>query len=262
MKIQKDYRTLGCAECAGGAGLDFDFTMAFQPIVNTVTKSIFAYEALVRGLNNEPAGQIFKYVNDSNRYRFDQSCRTKAIKLAASLGCQPFLSINFMPNAVYQPELCIRTTIEAAETFGFPTSKIIFEITEGEKVEDITHVREIVQYYKTKGFKTAIDDFGAGYAGLNLLAELQTDIIKLDMALIRGIDQNKNRQAIVKGILQVCKELSITVIAEGVETYEELSILQTFGIELFQGYHFAKPAFQSMVTISPSAFEIPLETKS
>ncbi|MEE3717114.1 EAL domain-containing protein [Tumidithrix elongata RA019] len=257
MKIQKDYRPLGCAECAGGAGLEFDFTMAFQPIVNTTTKNIFAYEALVRGLNNESAGQVFENVNDSNRYRFDQSCRTKAIKLAAHLGCQAFLSINFMPNAVYRPELCIRTTIEAAETFGFPISQIIFEITEGEKVEDITHVREIVQYYKAKGFKTAIDDFGAGYAGLNLLAELQTDIIKLDMALIRGIDQNKSRQAIVKGILQVCKELSITTIAEGVETYEELAILQTFGIELFQGYYFAKPAFQSLVAVSPSAFEIP-----
>jgi EAL domain-containing protein (putative c-di-GMP-specific phosphodiesterase class I) len=257
MKIQKDYRPLGCAECAGGAGLDFDFTMAFQPILNTTTKKIFAQEALVRGLKNESAAQVFEHVNDSNRYRFDQSCRTKAIQLAAHLECQSFLSINFMPNAVYQPESCIRTTIEAAETFGFPIEKIIFEITEGEKVDDILHVREIVQYYKARGFKTAIDDFGAGYAGLNLLAEIQTDFIKLDMALIRHVDRDKSRQAIVRGIVQVCSDLSITAIAEGLETYEEMSVLQAFGIELYQGYYFAKPSFQSLVEISPSAFDRP-----
>ena len=82
MKIQKDYRPLGCSECIGGAGLDFDFTMAFQPIVNASTHEIFAQEALVRGLNNEPAGTIINNVNDVNRYRFDQICRVKAIKLA------------------------------------------------------------------------------------------------------------------------------------------------------------------------------------
>ncbi len=251
MKTQQDYRKLGCIECASGAGLGFDFTMAFQPIVNITNQTIFAYEALVRGLNQEPASQIFDQINDTNRYRFDQSCRTKAIKLAAELGMQSFLSINFLPNAVYRPESCIRTTLDAAETFGFPIEKIIFEITEGEKIEDKTHVREIVEYYKAKGFKTAIDDFGAGYSGLNLLAEIQTDIIKLDMALIRDIDHDRNRKAIVKGIVQVCKELSITIIAEGVETYEELRTLEDFGIELFQGYYFAKPGFQCLPEVSP-----------
>lgn len=254
MKTQQDYKKLGCIECASGAGLDFDFTMAFQPIVNTTTQVIFAYEALVRGLNQETAGQIFAQINETNRYRFDQSCRTKAIKLAADLGMPSFLSINFLPNAVYRPELCIQTTLDAAETFGFPIEKIIFEITEGEKIEDKTHVREIVEYYKAKGFKTAIDDFGAGYAGLNLLAEIQTDIIKLDMALIRDIDHDRIRQAIVKGIIQVCRELSITIIAEGIETQDELRTLQDFGIELFQGYYFAKPGFQCLPEISPDTF--------
>lgn len=253
MKTQQDYRKLGCMECASGAGLSFDFTMAFQPIVNIANQTIFAYEALVRGLNQEPAAQIFDQINDTNRYRFDQSCRTKAIKLAAELGMQSFLSINFLPNAVYSPELCIRTTLDAAETFGFPIEKIIFEITEGEKIEDKTHVREIVECYKAKGFKTAIDDFGAGYSGLNLLAEIQTDIIKLDMALIRHVDCDRIRQAIVKGIVQVCKELSITIIAEGVETYEELRTLEDFGIELFQGYYFAKPGFQCLPEVSLNA---------
>ncbi|CCE22699.1 EAL domain-containing protein [Methylotuvimicrobium alcaliphilum] len=254
MKSDNHYKQLGCAECAGGAGLGFDFTMAFQPIVNTTTQSIYAHEALARGLNNEPAGKVFELVNDANCYRFDQSCRTKAIKLASELNMDTFLSINFMPNAVYRPELCIRTTLEAAKVYGFPVERIIFEITEGEQVKDHAHLLEIVQYYKAQGFKTAIDDFGAGYSGLNLLAEIQTDIIKLDMALIRHIDQDRNRQAIVKAILQLCGELSIIPLAEGIETYEELSVLQSFGLELFQGYYFAKPAFQSLAALPPNAF--------
>lgn len=250
MKLQKDYRPLSCSECAGGAGLDFEFTMAFQPIVNTTTKQVFAQEALVRGMKNEPAGEIFKNVNDTNRYRFDQACRVKAIKLASELKVDSLLSINFLPNAVYRPELCIRPTLAAAEEYHFPIDRIIFEITEGEKIDDYPHLRHIVEHYKLRGFKTAIDDFGAGYSGLNLLAEMKTNFIKLDMALIHNIDKDKGRQAIIKGTLQVCKELSISTIAEGVSTQEELDCLQSLGIELFQGFYFAEPAFKSLATVS------------
>ncbi|EIK42854.1 EAL domain-containing protein [Cellvibrio sp. BR] len=244
----------GCEECKNGEGLDFDFTMAFQPIVNCRTREIFAHEALVRGLNNEGAGQIFEHVNDSNRYRFDQACRTKAIKLAAELGMKSLLSINFMPNAVYRPELCIRTTLAAAEKYNFPIEQIIFEITESEKVDDLAHVRNIVDYYRQRGFKTAIDDFGAGYAGLNLLAEIQTDIMKLDMALLRNIDTRKSSQIIVRGIVQVCTDLGMTVVAEGIETYEEYAVLRDMGIDLFQGYYFARPAFQSLAQVPAEVF--------
>lgn len=252
---EKDRCSSGCGKCTNETGLDFDFTMAFQPIVSTATKEVFAYEALVRGVNNESAGQIFTQVNDQNRYQFDQGCRVKAIELAADLKIPSLLSINFMPNAVYQPERCIRTTLEAADIFGFPIDKIIFEIVESEKVDDLIHLREIVDYYKQRGFQTAIDDFGAGYAGLNLLCEIQTDIVKLDMALIRNIDQDRTRKIIVRGILQVCRELSVKVIAEGVETREEFGTLRDFGVELFQGYYFAKPGFKSLPAVSPSVFE-------
>lgn len=255
MKVQKDYRPLGCRECFGGAGLDFDFSMAFQPIVDLRTREVFAYEALVRGARNEPASEVFAHVNEGNRYRFDQSCRVKAVKLAAELGMRAMLSINFMPNAVYRPELCIRTTLDAAETYGFPIEQIMFEITEGERVDDLAHLRGIVEHYRQRGFKTAIDDFGAGYAGLNLLAEIRTDLLKLDMALIRDIDRDPVRQAIIRGILQVCTELSTRVIAEGIETRAELEVLRRFGIELFQGYLFAKPAFEALPEVPESVFD-------
>ena len=224
--------------------------MAFQPIVNLTTRQVFAQEALVRGPNQESAAEILSRVNDDNRYRFDQACRVKAVQLAAQLGVQSLVSINFMPNAVYRPELCIRTTLEAAVASGFPVERIVFEITEAEKIEDTKHLRAIVQHYRTRGFRTAIDDFGAGYSGLNLLAELQTDFIKLDMALIRHIDRDRPRQAIVRGILQVCRDLGIAPIAEGVETAEEVRALEDFGIELFQGYYFARPAFEAQAVVS------------
>ncbi len=247
MIVQPDFRTLSCRECVYGSDLGFDFTMAFQPIVNSQSQKVFAYEALVRGLGQEPAAEILGQVNQTNRYRFDQACRVKAIKLAAQLQMPCYLSINFLPNAVYRPELCIRTTLEAADQYGFPIDQIIFEITEGEKVEDQAHLREIVQYYGQRGFKTAIDDFGAGYSGLNLLAEFQTDFLKLDMALIRSIETDLTRQAIVKGIFHVCQDLGIQLIAEGIETPAELEVLETIGIELFQGYYFAKPTFEALV---------------
>lgn len=258
MKVQPDYRPLGCGECLKGAGLGFDFTMAFQPIVNATTGRIFAHEALARGLGNEPAGSVFQHVNDDNRYRFDQSCRTKAIKLAAEKGLgDALLSINFMPNAVYRPELCIRTTLAAAEAYGVPLECIIFEFTEQEQVIDIGHLRSIVDYYRERGFRTALDDFGAGYSGLNLLAEIRTDIVKLDMELIRHLDTRPARRAIVKGVIEICRELSTTVIAEGVETYEEFATLKDMGVELFQGYYFARPAFEAFATVDSTRFEPP-----
>jgi EAL domain-containing protein (putative c-di-GMP-specific phosphodiesterase class I) len=245
---------LKCEQCASGDGLDFDFDYAYQPIVDLRTRAIFAHEALVRGLAGESAGEILAKVNDGNRYRFDQACRVKAVKGAAALGLAEYLSINFLPNAVYRPELCIRTTLEAAERFNFPTRRIIFEVTEGEKIADRAHLAHIIAKYKDFGFLTAIDDFGAGYAGLNLLADYQPDLIKLDMDLTRGIDSNKVRQSIVRAILLVCADLGIRVIAEGVETAAERDFLADAGIHLMQGYLFCKPVFQGLGQVEEAAW--------
>ena len=228
--------------------------MAFQPIVNLTTRTVFAQEALVRGLNQESAGEILSRVNDTNRYQFDQACRVTAVQLAAQLGVQSLISINFMPNAVYRPELCIRTTLDAAVSSGFPIERIVFEITEAEKIEDTKHLRSIVQHYRTRGFRTAIDDFGAGYAGVNLLAEYQPDIIKIDMDLVRGVDISKPKQAIVNGIVLICAELNVRVLAEGIETAAQRDFLRDAGIDLMQGYLFCEPALQAIGSIEPSSW--------
>ncbi len=248
MNEQPDKPT--CAACQDGAALEFDFSMAFQPIVDIRDRSLFAYEALVRGTDGSGAASILGRVNDQNRYAFDQACRVKAVELASRLQMPCLLSINFLPNAVYKASTCIRATLEAARRFNFPTERIIFELTEGEELQDKDHLKDIIQEYHKHNFRTAIDDFGAGYAGLNLLAEFQPDIIKLDMALVRDIDTHNVRQAIVQGILGVCRALEIEVIAEGIESVGELRHLHSQGINLFQGYLFARPAFEALPPVA------------
>ncbi|MDO9419264.1 MAG: EAL domain-containing protein [Herminiimonas sp.] len=246
--------TVGCRECLKTDKPIFDFEFAFQPIVNVVTQTIYAHEALVRGPFGESAYSVLSQVTESNRYTFDQACRVKAVETAAGLEMKSLLSINFLPNAVYRPEACIRTTLAAARKYGFPIENIIFEVTEGEKVEDRPHLVNIFNEYRRLGFRTAIDDFGAGYAGLNLLAEYQPHIIKIDMDLVRNVDASKSRQTIVEGIVQMCRKLDIVLIAEGIETKPERDFLRAVGIELMQGYLFCKPAFKSLGIVEAEAW--------
>ena len=243
---------LGCQGCTA-SHLDFDISMAFQPIVDVRTRSIFAYEALVRGPDGASAASVLARVNDDNRYAFDQACRVRAVELASALGMQTKLSINFMPNAVYEPARCLRTTLEAALRTGFPIENIIFETTEDERVDDTEYLKRIFATYRKEGFKTAIDDFGAGYAGLNLLADFQPDIVKLDMQLIRNIDADRARQAIVGAMAAVGNLLSIKIVAEGVESEREALVLHRLGISLMQGYLFARPGFETLPPVDLAA---------
>ena len=235
-----------CVDCGTRGALQFDFTYAFQPIVDAATRSVFSYEALARGPAGEPAGWVLDQVTHDNQYRFDQACRVKAITLASQLGLQSKLNINFLPNAIYRPEDCIRTTLEVSAKLRFPIENIIFEVLETEALQDAKHLTHVFSTYKQLGFATAIDDFGAGFSGLNLLSDFQPDYIKLDMNLIRGIDADKQRRAIVRGVTAICAELGIAVIAEGVETVDEYAALADLGLHLFQGYLFARPAFQKL----------------
>ncbi|MDQ3206804.1 MAG: EAL domain-containing protein [Pseudomonadota bacterium] len=245
-----------CASCQGDDLLDFEVRMAFQPIVDSARRTVFAYEALVRGAEGQSAGEVIARVRPDQLYRFDQTCRVKAIETAAALGIDSRLSINFIPNAVYEPATCIRLTLAAAEKCGFPADRLIFEITESERIRDTAHVVRIVKDYQRRGFMTAIDDFGAGYSGLNLLADFQPDIVKLDMALIRGIDVHPARQAITTGIVATCRALGCEVLAEGVETVEEYRALRAMGITLYQGYLFARPMLEALPQVDAALWEL------
>ena len=239
-----------CAACVDT--LDFSFDYAFQPIVDFRQRRIYAHEALVRGPSGEPAATVLARVHPGNVYVFDQACRMKAVECAARLQMRELLSINFIANAVRDPRHCIRSTFAAARAHHFPIEQIVFEVTEGEKVEDSGHLVEIFNAYREYGFTTAIDDFGAGYSGLNLLSEFQPDVIKIDMELVRDIDSKAPRQVIVRAVTAMCAELGIRVLAEGVETRAERDFLFDAGIDLMQGYYFCRPVFQGLGTVDPA----------
>jgi EAL domain-containing protein (putative c-di-GMP-specific phosphodiesterase class I) len=238
-----------CAGCRDGAALGFDFSMAFQPILDLESGDPFAFEALVRGTAGESAAEVLARVTPENRYAFDQQCRVKAIETAVRAGILDTparLSINFLPNAVYSPKACIQLTLKTAAAAGLPTDRLIFEFTEQEEMSDPGHVASIVATYREMGFGTALDDFGAGHAGLGLLARFQPDLLKLDMALVRDIDSSLPRRVIVDGVARMCRALGVTLIAEGVETEGELAALRAIGIRYVQGYLFARPAFEAL----------------
>jgi len=238
----------GCPHCStnGGTKLGFEIAMAFQPIIDISRREIFAHEALVRTAEGGPAGAVFAQINDTNRYAFDQTCRRLAIRTACELGLETRLSINFMPNAVYEPANCIRATLAAAKKYGLPLERIMLEVTESEKIIDHDHLKNIIEEYKRHGFLTAIDDFGAGYSGLNFLAQWQPDFVKLDMQLTRNIDKDPVRRRIAEGLIGVNRDLGIRTIAEGIESQEELASLRDLGVSLFQGFLLARPAFRQL----------------
>lgn len=243
-----------CGACRTDVSLP-SFTMAFQPIVDIDSREVYAYEALVRPVGGGSAAQILDQINEQNRYSFDQACRVKAIELAARLGMSSLLSINFLPNAVYQPAACLQKTFEAAERAKFPLHHLMFEVTENEPLRDVGHLQSIFREYKRHGMITAIDDFGAGHSGLNLLADFQPDVLKIDMALTRAIHQDGVRSKIAHAIISLCRSMNISVIAEGVETVEEAVTLRELGIRLFQGYLFARPAIEKLPAIDPASID-------
>ncbi len=250
-------RGASCQMCKDGSTLDIAFTMAFQPIVSVAPgapATLWGYEALVRGEGGESAAAVLSQVTPETTYQFDQACRVRAIEMAGGMGLEAGtrLSINFMPNAVYEPSACIQASLAAAKRAGLRADQLIFEFTEGESFIDTAHVSNIIARYRQMGMQTALDDFGAGHSGLVRLAALTPDLLKIDMGLIRGIDADQRRQAIVAATLHMAAALDIKVIAEGVETSGECRTLREAGVSLFQGYYFGRPEVGALPELTVS----------
>ena len=240
----------GCTICRDGSDAPLEFSFAYQPIVHLGSRTIYAREALVRGPQGESAGSVLQRIDDANRYRFDQACRVRAIESACESGLRERdherLSINFLPHAAYRPEVCIQTTLRPAREHRLDVRDIIFEVTEGERIDDGPWFAEILREYRRQGFLTAIDDFGAGFAGLRLLTDFQPDLIKLDMDLVRNVDTLPPRQAIARSVIRLAQELGIALVAEGVESAGERDFFLHEGVEPFQGYLFARPQLRAL----------------
>jgi EAL domain-containing protein (putative c-di-GMP-specific phosphodiesterase class I) len=236
--------------------LGFEFSFAFQPIVDVHSREIVSYEALVRGPRGEPSASVFAQVPKNNFVAFDDICRRKAIHLASRLKIPSRLNLNMTASSIYEVDLSITATFRASIQSGIPVENIIFEVLESESLLDGRNLLKYLQVIQDFGFKTAVDDFGAGHSGLSLIVQYQPNFIKLDRNLISGIHQDHVKQVVFKGIWQICKSLSIDIVAEGVETAGEYHWLQDEGVRLFQGYYFARPAFEALPDVANKVFSM------
>lgn len=222
------------------------FSYAFQPIVDVEAGSVVSYEALIRGTDNGSAHGVLSRVPAAEKYWFDIHSRSAAIQLAARLGIATQLNLNIYPRSVFDAGEALVETAEAVFAAGLRLDQIVLEISEAETIEDLAEFGARVSEYRSLGLQTAIDDFGAGFSGLNLLAEFQPDQVKIDMSLVRGIAGHGPRQAIARAVIQVCFDLGIDPVAEGVETVQEYEWFREQGVRLFQGYLFGRPQFEAL----------------
>lgn len=222
------------------------FSFAFQPIVHAPSGRVWSHEALIRGPAGEPAGRVLSGLDEQALHRLDATGRGRAIDLAVRLGLQGRLNLNFLPRSLGEDDGVLEAMFLAAQRHGLPLERLVLEVTESEAIGDLAGFAQRMRRVRALGLQLAIDDFGAGHCGLNLLAEFQPDLLKLDMALLRGIERSGPRQAIVRAVLGACLDLGIEAVAEGVETPEEYRWLAGEGVELFQGYLFGRPGFEAL----------------
>ena len=228
------------------------FAMAFQPIVDTMTGAVFAQEALARGRDGEGAASVFDKVPAAALQLFESLCRQRALEAVKEIGLgDARISLNVSPEAVLNPEFGICETIRVARSLGLHERQLILEFTEKEKVGDIRAIRDLIVPFRKRGMMVALDDFGAGYNGIQTLLELKPDVVKFDMGLINRIDTCEMQQALISSLAEACSRLDIIVVAEGVETLAQARMLQSIGIALMQGYLLARPAVGLLP--SPSA---------
>lgn len=228
------------------AGLEVSFKqaleglyMAFQPIVDVPNNRVYAYEALMRS-----GGGVLKSPLDilgaaEKLRRLPELARLIRHRVAGSVPALPadtFLFVNLHPMDLADPELL---------TFDNPlsahASRIVLEITERASFDDVPDARRRLESLRTIGYRLALDDLGAGYAGLNSFATMNPDVVKLDMALIQGVDRSPRQAKLITSLVQLCRDLGSRVIAEGVETEAEKETLVTCGCDLLQGYLLGRP---------------------
>lgn len=232
-------------------------TTHFHSIVRAdAPECAFAYECLIRAKDASdraisPA-EMFSVARDADLLFFlDRACRISAIQAGARENITEPLFINFLPSTIYDPKYCLRSTFEAIGNTQLDPRNIIFEVVESEEVHDTDHLLKILEYYREKGFRVALDDMGAGYSSLNLLASLKPDFIKLDIDLIRNVDSDNYKATITGNLLDLALKLNVPTIAEGVETVAEWQWLKEHGATYLQGFLFGKPAPHPLAPVPP-----------
>ena len=236
-----------------------EITSVLQPIVSLRDGAVFGYEALGRG----PAGTLLENPETLIQCALENGCmlelehlfRRSALRAARQMptGIRLFLNVN--PNIIQDPHFGMGFTKEYLTRFAISAEDIVFEITERESVENLRGFKQIIEHYKGQNYQISIDDAGAGYSGLNLISDVQPHFIKLDMQLIRGVDKDLTRQALIKSMQEFAALTNTRIIAEGIETEEELATLISFDVPYGQGYFIRKPSPSPRV-VEPTALQV------
>jgi EAL domain-containing protein (putative c-di-GMP-specific phosphodiesterase class I) len=222
-----------------------EVTSVYEPIVDVATKTVFGYEALARGpVGTEfhsPAALFEAADEEALIFELDCLCRRSGLDGAVGLPSGTRLFLNVRPTTIHDPSFRPEALIRTLERTRLQPSDVVFEISEQESIESFDVFREIRDEYKNQGFQFALDDTGAGYASLQAVIELEPDFIKVDRALIAGLDMDPARQALLRALQSVADGLGARIIAEGLDTLEELETLDELGIPFGQGWLFGKP---------------------
>ncbi|MEW6066731.1 MAG: EAL domain-containing protein [Nitrospirota bacterium] len=217
----------------------------FQPIIHLEDKEIIGFEALSRGPEGSEYENPYILFDAAAEvellFELDRLCRNKAILNAKSISPNKRLFINCLASSFHDPEFRDAYLKSFLEEVNINPTSIVLEITEKEAIENYKLFKEAVSYYSKLGFAIAVDDTGTGYSGLETLFELKPDFIKLDVSIVKHIDKNIVKQELAKSLIAISKKLNSEVIAEGIETEEELITLRDIGVDLGQGFLFAKP---------------------
>jgi len=217
----------------------------FQPIISLHNSQIYGYEALTRGPANtsfENPEALFDYaLKNGQLWELEHICRANALKYAYHLRAEGKLFLNVNPNIMNDPKFKQGFTKDFLSIFQMDSDSIVFEITEREAINNLKDFINTIDHYKKQFYQIAIDDVGAGYSGLNVITDVRPHFIKLDMKLIRDINKDRTKQLLVRSLSEFANYSQIHIIAEGIETREELVTLIDIGVHFGQGYFIQRP---------------------
>jgi diguanylate cyclase (GGDEF)-like protein len=217
----------------------------YQPILDFRTDTILGWEALARG----PEGStfrspvmLFQTAEELGRlFALEKLCREAAISNVGELKDGQKLFLNIHPKTMADPDFSPGQTLELMEKYNLTPDNIVFEITEQHSVQDFDLFYRTLAHYRSQGFQIAVDDAGAGYAGLTLIAELQPDYIKLDKSLIDDIHKDPVKRALVETTATFADKIGSRIIGEGIESRDQAVCLKDIGVHCGQGYFLAHP---------------------
>ncbi|RTN27370.1 diguanylate phosphodiesterase [Enterobacter quasimori] len=219
-----------------------DCSFAFQPIVDPFMQQIVSWEALIRTPEGDSPAAYFQTLPQDALYEADLKSKQVALSMASALGLHTqTLSLNLLPMTLVNVPDAVDFLLTVIEANGFVPEQIVVEFTESEAISRFDEFTHSVRQLKSVGISVTIDHFGAGFAGLQLLAQFQPDRIKINRDLIANVHKSGPRQAIVQAIIKCCASLEIQFCAVGVELAEEWMWLESAGISQFQGHLFASP---------------------